>query len=290
LASHEEVLVKVSYYPGCSLHGTAKEYDQSVKAVSRALGIELKEVDDWSCCGATSAHSTNFKLSVALPARNLMLAQKDALDVMVPCAACFNRFKTAEHHLKTDKTLKSELEQIIGGKVETGIAIRNPIDIIYNDIGLDVLAGKVKKKLTGLKPVSYYGCLLLRPPEVCEFDNYENPVMLDKILAALGADVKQWSYKTDCCGGSLTISKTDFVVRMVNKLMTMAREADADCVVAACPVCVANLDMRATENVRLPVFYFTELMALALGLKGPDRWFKLHNVDPFPLMNVLGLT
>ncbi len=281
--------MKVSYYPGCSLHGTAKEYDQSVKAVSRALGIELKEVDDWSCCGATSAHSTNFKLSIALPARNLVAAEKDALDVMVPCAACFNRFKTAEHHLKADKQLKGEVEEIIGGKYHGGIAIRNPIDIIFKDIGLDALEGKVKKPLKGLKPVSYYGCLLLRPPEICEFDDYENPVILDKILNTLGADARLWSYKTDCCGGSLTISRTDIVAKMVNKIMTMAREAGANCVVTACPVCMANLDMRAGDNVRLPVFYFTELIALALGLQGPDTWFKLHNVDPRPLMKSLTL-
>jgi len=281
--------LKVAYYPGCSLHGTAKEYDQSVRAVSRALGIELKEVDDWSCCGATSAHSTNFKLSIALPARNLVAAEKDALDVMVPCAACFNRFKTAEHHLKADKQLKGEVEEIIGGKYHGGIAIRNPLDIIFKDIGLDALEGKVIKPLKGLKPVSYYGCLLLRPPEICEFDDYENPVILDKILNTLGADARLWSYKTDCCGGSLTISRTDIVTKMVGKIMTMAREAGANCVVTACPVCMANLDMRAGDNVRLPVFYFTELIALALGLQGPDTWFKLHNVDPRPLMKSLAL-
>lgn len=281
--------MKVSYYPGCSLHGTAKEYDQSVRAVSRELGIELKEVDDWSCCGATSAHSTNFKLSIALPARNLVAAEKDALDVMVPCAACFNRFKTAEHHLKTDKALKGDVEEIIGARYQGGIAIRNPIDIIFKDIGLDVLEGKVKKPLMGLKPVSYYGCLLLRPPEVCEFDDHENPVILDKMMGTLGADVRSWSYKTDCCGGSLTISRTDIVTKMVNNIMEMAREAGANCVVTACPVCMANLDMRASDHVRLPVFYFTELMALALGLPGPDTWFKLHNVDPRPLMKGLNL-
>ncbi len=197
--------MKVSYYPGCSLHATGKEYDQSVKAVSKALGVELKEVEDWSCCGATSAHSTNFDLSIALPARNLVAAEKNAMDVMVPCAACFNRFKTAEHHLKADKKLKAKIENIIGAKYQGDIAIRNPIDIVYNDIGIDALAKKVTKPLTGLKPVSYYGCLLLRPPEVCEFENYENPFMLDKILGSLGADVRMWSYKTDCCGGSLSM-------------------------------------------------------------------------------------
>jgi heterodisulfide reductase subunit B len=118
--------LKVSYYPGCSLHATGKEFDLSVKAVSRALGIELKEIDDWSCCGASAAHSTNFKLSIGLSARNLIAAEKDAMDVMVPCAACFNRFKTAEHHLKKNKALKSEIEGIVGGKYQGGISIRNP--------------------------------------------------------------------------------------------------------------------------------------------------------------------
>ncbi len=281
--------MKVSYYPGCSLHATGKEYGQSVRAVSKALGIELKEIDDWSCCGATSAHSTNFKLSIALPARDLIAAERDAMDVMVPCAACFNRFKTAQHHLDKDKALRSEIEGIVGAKYQGGIRVRNPLDIVSNDIGLETLEGRVKRKLTGLKPVSYYGCLLLRPPEVCNFDDYENPVLMDGILRALGADVRSWSYKTDCCGGSLTISKTGVVVKMVDKLMTMAREAEANCLVTACPVCMANLDMRASEHVRLPVFYFTELMALAMGLEGPEKWFRLHNIDPRPLMTGLGL-
>ncbi|MBP8979714.1 MAG: CoB--CoM heterodisulfide reductase iron-sulfur subunit B family protein [Syntrophobacterales bacterium] len=282
--------MKVSYYPGCSLHGTAKEYDQSVKAMSRALGIELKEIDDWSCCGATSGHATNFKLSVALPARNLMIAGKgDLKEMMVPCAACFNRFKSAQHHLDHDQGLKTEVEGIVGQKYVPGLSVKNPIDILYHDIGLDALKDKVIKKLTGLRPVSYYGCLLVRPPEVCNFENYENPYMLDEILATLGADVKNWSYKTDCCGGSLTISRTDIVGKLVDKLMTMAREAGANCVVTACPVCMANLDARASENLRLPVFYFTELVSLSLGLPGTAGWFKLHNVDPVPLVSSLGL-
>lgn len=279
--------MKVSYYPGCSLHATGKEYDQSMKSVSHALGIELKEVDDWSCCGASSAHSTNFDLSVALSARNLVAAEKDAMDVMVPCAACFNRFKTAEHNLKADKELKAKIEGVIGAKYQGGIAIRNPIDIIYNEIGVDALAAKVVKPLTGLKPVSYYGCLLLRPPEVCEFENYENPYMLDKILGSLGADVRNWSYKTDCCGGSLAISKTSIVVDMCNKLMSAAREAGANCVATACPLCLANLDMRPSSGLKLPVFYFTELIALAMGLPGSQETFKTHMFDPQPLLRQL---
>jgi heterodisulfide reductase subunit B len=258
-----------------------------MKAVSSALDITLQEVDDWACCGASSAHMTNYKLSVALPARSLIAAEKENLDVMVPCAACFNRFKMAQHHLSHDAALKAEVEDIVRSSYKGSVAIRNPIDIIYGDIGLDAIEAKVKKKLTGLKPVSYYGCLLLRPPEVCEFENYENPSMMDGILKALGAEPKKWSYATDCCGGSLSIGKTEIVVHLCNKLMRMAREADANCLVTACPLCMANLDMRSTEG--LPVFYFTELMALAMGLEGPNKWFKLHNVNPLPLMQSLGL-
>ena len=281
--------MKVSYYPGCSLHGTAKEYDLSVRSVSRALGIDLEEVEDWSCCGASSAHSTNFKLSIALPARDLITAEKKAQDVMVPCAACFNRFKTAEHHLGHDPALKAEVEEIVGGRYQGSVAVRNPIDIIVKDIGLEALSAKVVKPLAGLKPVSYYGCLLLRPPEVCHFDDAENPVLLDRILTALGAEARPWSFKTDCCGGSLTISKTAIVTKMVDKLMAMAREAGANCLVTACPICTANLDMRASAGAGLPVFYFTELAALAMGQEGPAGWFKLHQTDPRPLLQELKL-
>lgn len=253
------------------------------------MDIELNEIDDWSCCGASSAHMTNFKLSVALPARNIIAAEKDALDVMVPCAACFNRFKSAQYHLNNNEDLRADVEGIIGEEYKGSVAVRNPIDIIYNDIGVDKLSEMVTKKLEGLKPVSYYGCLLLRPPEVCEFDDYENPVTMDKIMTSLGAESRKWSCKTDCCGGSLTLGKTEIVKRLIDKLMTMAREAGANCIVTACPVCFANLDTRASENVVLPAFYFTELIALALGLEGSDAWFKMHNVDPRPLLSSLGL-
>lgn len=281
--------MKVSYYPGCSLHATGKEYDQSMRAVSRALGIEIKEVEDWSCCGASSAHSTNFDLSIALSARNMIIAQKDNLDIMVPCAACFNRFKTAEHHLNSDPELKKKIEGIVGAKYEGNVTTRNPIDIIYNDIGMDALAEKVAKPLSGLRPVPYYGCLLLRPPEICKFDDYENPYMLGGILETLGADVCNWSYKTCCCGGSLSISKTDIVVNMVDRIMRAAREAGANCVVTACPLCMNNLDMRPSPELKLPVFYFTELMSLAMGLPGAENTFKSHIFDPRPLLGGLKL-
>ena len=281
--------MKFSYYPGCSSHSTAKEYDESVRVVSDALGIELQEIEDWSCCGASSAHMTNHKLSVALPARNIIAAEANGHDIMVPCAGCFSRFKSVQYQLARDEKLKTEIEGIIGKKYNGTVATRNPIDIVYEDVGLEKLGEMAAKKLKGLKPVSYYGCVLLRPPEICEFDDYENPYMLDGIMESIGAESKLWSYKTECCGGSLTLGKTEIVVNLVDKLMRMAREAGANCLVCACPVCFANLDIRASKEVRLPAFYFTELLALAMELEGPDRWFKMHNVDPKPLLKSLAL-
>ena len=278
-----------SYYPGCSLHSTGKEYGESVEVVSEALGLNLKELDDWSCCGATSAHSTNFELSVALPARNLAIADQEGLDIMIPCAACYNRLKGAQHKLNNKASLRKRITATLDDEYSGKAAVRSPIEIFHQDIGLETIKDRVVKKLAGLKPVSYYGCLWLRPTDVCDFENAENPVMLDEIVSALGAESRNWSYKTDCCGGSLTVSKSELVEGMVSRLMRMAKEAGANCIVTACPLCLANLDMRAQGEDVLPTFYFTELMALALGLKGPQNWFGLHNIDPRPLMKSLKL-
>ncbi len=279
--------MNVSYYPGCCMHGTAKGYDQSIKALCEAFGVQLWEVDDWSCCGASSAHATNFELSVALPARNLLAAQKRGLDVMVPCAACFNRFKSAEHHLEKDAGLKDRIEGALGGKIHGIVTIRNAVDFFVRNVGLEAIRQKVSRKLKGIRPASYYGCLLVRPAEVCGFDDAENPVLLDRLMESMGAEAKLWSFKTDCCGGSLTIAKTDQVTRLVDRLVTMAREAGANCLVTACPECMANLDMRATHG--MPVFYFSELMGVALGMPGTDKWFKLHHTDPIPLFRQAGI-
>ena len=269
------------------MHGTAKGYDQTIQALASAFGIELQEVADWVCCGASSAHATNYDLSIALPAQSLVAAEKVGLDVLVPCAACFNRFRSAQIHLAADDALKARVEASIGAQINNSVTVRDPIDFFVNSVGLDAVRARVTRKLTGLKPVSYYGCLLVRPREVCQTDDFENPVLMDRLLGTLGAEPRPWSFKTDCCGGSLTIAKTEQVVRLTDRLMAMAREAGANCLVTACPECMANLDMRATSG--LPVFYFSELMALALGLAGMDRWAKLHQTDPRPLLRQIGI-
>jgi heterodisulfide reductase subunit B len=249
------------------------------------LGIELKELSDWNCCGASSAHSTNEALAIALAARNLAMAEKEALDLVVPCAACFQRFKVAEKHIREGK------EPTIDTPYQGKVPIKHLLDFLCEEEVLKTLREKMKKSLQGLKAVCYYGCLTVRPPRVTDAIDCENPLAMDTLMTLLGAESYPWSYKTDCCGGSLMLSRTDIVVRLTGKLLQMAKEAGANCVVTACPLCQANLDTRQAEisktlgdNVKLPIFYFTELMGLALGSDEVGKWVKKHIVDPRDLL------
>lgn len=282
--------MKVSYYPGCSLHGTAREYEESTQAVCQILGIELQELTDWNCCGASSAHSTDEALAIALPARNLAMAEELGLDLVVPCAACFQRFKVAEKHIREGK------EPVVDTPYQGKVPIKHLLDFLCEEEVLRVIKEKMKRSLGGLKAVCYYGCLTVRPPKVTDVVNYENPQAMDGLLTLLGAESHPWSYKTDCCGGSLMLSRTDIVIRLTGKLLQMAEEAGANCVVTACPLCQANLDTRQAEiskalgkEFHLPVFYFTELLGLALGCEEVGEWSKRHIVDPGDLLKALNL-
>jgi len=280
--------LKFSYFPGCSIsEGTAKEYGISTKAVCEKLNIELKELEDWNCCGASAVHNLNDKLAVALPARNLAIAEKNNMDLIVLCAACFNRLKSADYHLKENKGLKDEITSLLEMEYEGTIKIRHFLDILYNEIGLETIQSLVKQPLQGLKLVSYYGCLLVRPPEVTQFDDRENPVILDELMEVLGAEPIRWSYKTDCCGGSLSVSKPDIVSELSHKLLVKAREAGAKCLVTACPMCFTNLEMRGKEKI--PIFYFTELMGVAFGIQEMSVCLKKHLIDPRRLLKSLAI-
>jgi len=160
---------------------------------------------------------------------------------------------------------------------------------VIGDIGLETLKAKVARPLTGLKVVSYYGCLLVRPPKVMEFDNPEHPVVMNHILQALGAEVKEWSYAVDCCGGSGSIARPDVARRLVSKLVTATREAGAEALVTACPLCQMNLEMRQTQSPAMPAFYFTELMGVAFGLPESRKWWNKHLIAPVPLLSAVGL-
>lgn len=283
--------MKVSYYPGCSLSGTAKEYGESLKSVSKTLGVELQELSDWTCCGSSSAHVSNDNLAVSLAARNLLIAQDAGMDLVVPCAMCFGRLKFAEKAL-----LKGKPVEGISGKYEGNIQIKPAHEFFWQKVGEKELKQKVKKPLEGLNPLCYYGCLTARPPEITDCPNPENPMDMDYLMKTLGAKVMPWSYKTDCCGGSLILTRPDIAKKLIQKLLDMALESGADCIVAACPMCMMNFDSRQEEIARetgkdydIPVFFFTELMGLAFGDPSVKKWLHRHEVDAIPLLKQKGL-
>ncbi len=274
-----------SYFPGCSLHSTAIEYGDSAQAVLAALGAELYELEDWNCCGATSAHSLNHFLALALPARNLALAQRSGRDLVLPCAACFNRHKTTDFVLRAEPDLRARLEQVVGFSFDGSVAVRPLLDVVGNQIGLEQIQARVKRPLEGLHVVAYYGCLLVRPPAVTQFEDPENPTLMYRLLETLGAHPLPWSYATECCGGGLSLTKSSLAARLVARLAERAREAGAQAIVTSCPLCQVNLEMRQPRGAPpLPIFYFTELIGLAFCLAEVDRWWSKHLIDPRPLL------
>ncbi|MFQ6091550.1 MAG: CoB--CoM heterodisulfide reductase iron-sulfur subunit B family protein, partial [bacterium] len=277
-----------SYYPGCSLHGTSKEYDASTQAVCAELEIELKELPDWICCGASSGHSLDEILNIGLPAHTLKLAEREGLDVAVPCAACYNRLKVAEHALKEEESVRDQMKELLDYDYVGTVQILNLVELITDRVGLETVKSKVVKPLTGLKVVCYYGCLLVRPARVTHFDDPEHPHSLDELMEAVGAEVLNWSYKTECCGGSLSLTRDDIVKSLVDGIVDMAKEAGAEAIVTLCPLCLENLEMRQTDG-QFPVLYFTELLGVAFGLKESEDWMKKHLIDATPLLKSLQL-
>jgi len=282
--------VEISYYPGCSLHGMASEYDESIGAVCGALGISLKELPDWNCCGASSAHFTDDDLAIRLPARNMAIAEREEHELLVPCAACF-------HHLKhADKELKKDAARWIGESYQGKATIWHVNDFFDRPEWLGRIKQKVERPLTGLAGVAYYGCLSQRPPKVTDARSPENPTSMDNLMRLIGMEVRPWSYKTNCCGASLTLTRTDVVRKLSGDILEAAREAGAECLVTDCPMCQSNLDTRQAEieaergtTYGLPIFYVTELMALAFGDDKTADWWKKHFVDPRGLLQSKGL-
>jgi len=279
--------MKVSYYPGCSLEGTAADYAASIAAITPLMEVELAELEDWNCCGASAAHSLNHQLALELPARNLALARKTGLDLVVPCALCFNRLKAAE---KAEAHTDQAAEPVNGGKVW------DLLEFLTQKSYLTALQKKTVWPLTGLKAVGYYGCLASRPPDLTDKIDYENPEDLEKLLQVLQAEPLDWSFKTDCCGAGLAMSRPDLIDTLVARLYERAVAAGAECFVVACQMCQANLDLsqgRINKNTGksyyLPVFYFTELIGLALGHPEAGGWLARHLVDPRPLLRHKGL-
>lgn len=287
--------MRYGYYPGCSLHSTASEYDLSTRAVMEALEVELVELPDWNCCGASSGHAASHFLTYALPLRNLILAEKQATgDLLVPCAACYNLLKTAGHKMATGdaeaENLNSEMQAIMGRSYEGRVRVRHVLEVLAMPEIRQKIAARVSRPLKGLKVAAYYGCLLSRPPQVVAFeDNPEQPIIMDELLRLAGAEPVSWWGKTDCCGASLAISQPQLVETLVGRIVFAARYAGATVLVTACPLCQSNLDMRQPPGQEMmPVFYITELLGLALGLAGAEKWLRRHICDPQPALAGLG--
>jgi heterodisulfide reductase subunit B len=284
--------MRFAYYPGCTATSTSIEYDESIREISQCLGIDLEEIPDWTCCGATSGHVVNRELALALPSRNLALANRMSLSIVSPCPACSLRHKIAAYELKKDHELKARIEQDIGMTLKTLPKPKHILEVLYHDVGTAAISQKMQNPLKGLKIVAYYGCYLVRPPEITGFDDPENPTIMDKIMETLGADVIDWSYKVDCCGGGLSIVAPEIVKKLVGKIITAASEVGADAIVTGCGICQANLDMRQTSvsgSRPMPVFYFSELSALAFGSPNVKGWLTKHLVDPSNLLEKLKL-
>jgi len=285
--------MKYAYFPGCSLSSTGVEYDISTRKVAKSLGIELWEIPEWNCCGASSAHLTDHLLALALPARNLAIAEEKGLDVAIPCAACYARSKATEVEVKASPEMQKTISEVIEREYTGKTQARALLDVFVNDLGLEAISTLVNKPLKGLKVVSYYGCLLVRPPKL-GFDDPEDPQSMDKLVEALGGTPVDWAFKTECCGAAHATTKSDVGFAMIEKILTAAKEKGADCIATACPLCMSNLDMRQTQvgakfgqNYNLPVFYFTELMGLALGLKPEELGIEKHFVDALTLVKKL---
>lgn len=283
--------MEVSFYPGCTSHSTGIEYTWSLRAVAEALGLELREIEKWNCCGAAAAHSLNRLLGLALPARNIAQAQLIDLPLAVPCAGCFNALKKAEYALTHDAEMRKSLEEVVGFTYDEKLQVKLMHQVIADDIGLDTVKGLVKRPLGALKVACYYGCALVRTPEVTGMGDYENPRFLEEMAEALGAETRDWSYKTDCCGADIAMTHGDIATEIADRITDMAMEADADCAMVSCGLCQINLEMRQSSKgrKRLPVFYFTELMGMAMDLPGREKWWKKHIVDPRPLLKSKGL-
>ncbi len=278
-----------SYYPGCSLHGMAREYDRSLRLIAPKVGLELRELADWTCCGSSGAHSTDELLALALPARNLVLAEAAGLPVLAPCALCFNRMRVTQHELR-DPALRAEVAQVLGGgqlsALGTQLRVDSLLQALSGDEMLSAVEAAVTRPLTGLKVVSYYGCLLVRPPEIVQPDSLENPQTMDRLVARLGAQALDWPFKTECCGGGLAMTRTDIVLELSRRLLRMARDVGADAIAVACPVCHSNLDARQGQikakfgdDFRLPILYVTELMGLAFGFSPKELMIDKHLTD-----------
>jgi heterodisulfide reductase subunit B len=289
--------MKYAYYPGCSAHSTARDMHESSLAVAAALGIELTEIKGWTCCGASAAHQTDRALAASLAAANLVLAKEMGLDMVVNCAACYNRSKTANYEVSNSTAMRESVGQLLGQPYDGSVAVRHFVEVLLKDIGVAKLCKSFKKSLNGLKVACYYGCYLVRPPEVTCFDDPENPTILERLVEAMGGESLDWPGKVDCCGGGLNLTRTEITVQRSGAIIDMAQAAGADCIAVACPMCQTSLDLRQKDiekatgkRYNMPVVYITQLLGLCLGISAKELGFNRLMVTPTAVTKATGVT
>jgi len=276
--------MRIGFYPGCSLNGTSREYNESVQALAKAMNIDLIEIKDWSCCGATAAHSMSKELSLALPARILALAEKQGFEeVVVPCASCYNRLSVTNHEIMHNEELKDKVLTAVGMPYFGNVKIINVLQLIEK-----YMVGQLSEKVThpfAHQVACYYGCLLVRPHKILQFDRLEDPQSMDQILSLIGATPIDWAFKTECCGAGLSVARTDLVGRLSGNILKDADDRGAEAVIVACPMCHSNLDMRRSainknleKPVDIPVLYITQALGLAIGLSPKELGLQRHFV------------
>ncbi|HSR33650.1 MAG TPA: CoB--CoM heterodisulfide reductase iron-sulfur subunit B family protein, partial [Anaerolineae bacterium] len=271
--------------------------DMSTKAVAGKLNLNLVEPEGWVCCGTSPAHNTNHYRSIKLPMQTLAIAEEMGHSYMtMPCAACFSRFRVAMHEVQHDAELRRKIASDIGFEYTGGLKVDSLLTTITERVGYEAAAQPVVKPLEGLRVASYYGCLLTRPPSVTGAEHYEYPMSMDKLVEALGAEAVDWSYKTDCCGGSLSLSTLEISLDLSHKILENAVGVGANILATACPLCHANLDVFQKQindefggGCEIPVVYFTQLMGVSYGIDAKTLGLDKHFTDAIGLLNEKGL-
>lgn len=286
--------MKYFYYPGCSMDATALTYKKSIDFVTQKIGLELHEIPDWNCCGATSAHTTGHWLSLALPARNLAKAEQEGLglDIAVACASCYSRMKVTTYEARKSESTRKKIEEIIKMPYEAKADILSFLDIFCQEDVMEACKREIFRSLSGMKVACYYGCLTTRPREVTGAANRENPTDMDKIVALTGAEPIEWDFKTECCGASHQVDAADEAKPLIERILRNAKANGAQAIVTACPLCNLNLDMceeainkKKGTAFDMPVYQFTELLAFAMGAKAKDVGLEAHFYPAFDLIN-----